>query len=324
VRAPALCFRVIKAAVQLARVIQRERIQIVLTSTVLVLSAALAAKATLRPHLWLVQEILGRSSRPLAFLVRALSTRIVCVSQASAKSIGNLNSRRTTVEYPGVEPHVGNPTAAAQIRAEFGVNVGAILIAHVARLHYWKGQDYFIKALHELKQRGGAEFRAVIVGEVYAGYEPLRDYLLEQVRGFNLTGHVMFAGHRNDAGAIFEAADVTVSPATAPEPFGLVIAEAMAAGKPVIATCLGAPAEIIIDGECGILIPPNDPSLFADKLQLLIENPALRARIGEAARRQIETRFPAADFNRTLANSVLSMLPFPRIQIPTVAARGSG
>lgn len=143
-----------------------------------------------------------------------------------------------------------------------------------------------------------AGFRAVIVGEVYPGYENVREALFEKVKALGLGDVVSFLGHRDDAEAIFNAADIVVSPTTLPEPFGLVVVEAMAARRPVIATGVGGPAEIIEDGVSGILIPTNKPAVFADRLEELIKDRELRARIGAAARQRVEKAFLAEAFDR--------------------------
>ena len=71
----------------------------------------------------------------------------------------------------------------------------------------------------------------------------------------------------------------------------MVIVEAMASGKPVVASAHGGPTEIVRDGETGLLVPPNDPDALADALARLIADPALRRRMGAAGRRRAVKRY---------------------------------
>jgi glycosyltransferase involved in cell wall biosynthesis len=183
-----------------------------------------------------------------------------------------------------------------------------ILIAHVARLHYWKGQDYLLEALQVLKQRGIRNLRVIFVGEVYPGYESWREELRGKVRQFDLEQEIQFLGHREDIEAILQAVDIAVSPSTLPDPCPLVVAEAMAARLPVVATAAGGHLELIEDGVSGFLVPANDPATFADRLAQLLSDSALRRRLGAAARQRLETKFPASAFDQEILSQVRSLL----------------
>ena len=85
---------------------------------------------------------------------------------------------------------------------------------------------------------------------------------------------------------VFAAFDIFVLPSILPEPFGLVVIEAMAAGKPVVATAPGGPSETVVDGETGYLVPPSDASAIARALEELLADPQKRMSMGEAGRRR--------------------------------------
>jgi glycosyltransferase involved in cell wall biosynthesis len=104
-----------------------------------------------------------------------------------------------------------------------------------------------------------------------------------------LDEHVRFLGHRDDARLWLAGCDVYVKSSIS-EGVSLTILEAMAAGLPIVATGVGGTPEVV-DVQCGRLIPPRDPSTLAQTLVTLAENPALRADLGQAARRRVETRF---------------------------------
>ena len=100
------------------------------------------------------------------------------------------------------------------------------------------------------------------------------------------------AGFRTDAHCLVKAANLFLLPSLA-EPFGLVILEAMAFGKPVIATEAGGPKEIVEHLKTGLLVPPSDPQALSDSIIQLLSNQEIAAAMGEAGRKRFETHFTA-------------------------------
>ena len=90
-----------------------------------------------------------------------------------------------------------------------------------------------------------------------------------------LTGQVHLLGSRDDVPALMNAADAIVHASVQPEPFGLVVVEAMALGKPVVASNLGGPSETVTPGT-GLLFDPDDPAALAHQLQAVLDQPSLR------------------------------------------------
>ena len=88
--------------------------------------------------------------------------------------------------------------------------------------------------------------------------------------------------------------DVVVHASVRPEPFGMVIIEAMAMGKPVVATEGGGPSEIITHGKSGILVPRGDSESLASAIRMLLENPIYAKELGEAGRRVVVERFTSS------------------------------
>jgi 2-polyprenyl-3-methyl-5-hydroxy-6-metoxy-1,4-benzoquinol methylase len=132
----------------------------------------------------------------------------------------------------------------------------------------------------------------LIVGGPLFGLEPGYERELKvQARDAGLDGRVVFTGFRADVPALLAASDVVVVPSITPEGFGMATLEGMAAGRPVVATGIGATPELITDDVSGMLVPPNDPEKLAEVLMRLIDNQQHRERLGTCARRTALERF---------------------------------
>jgi glycosyltransferase involved in cell wall biosynthesis len=159
----------------------------------------------------------------------------------------------------------------------------------------WKGHRVFIAAMSYLSEH--LPVRAYIVGgRIYAtrGSEEDPDALHEMLFDHGLDDQVGMTGFVDEPADAMRALDVVVHASTQPEPFGLVIAEAMACGRPVIATAAGGAAEIVDDGVDALTVPPGDAEALADVIARLAGDAALRARLGAAGRAKAERLFDRA------------------------------
>jgi glycosyltransferase involved in cell wall biosynthesis len=102
---------------------------------------------------------------------------------------------------------------------------------------------------------------------------------------------IIFAGFRSDIKEVLASMDILVIPSLL-EGFPMVTLEAMAMAKPIIATYIDGLREQIIDGESGILLPPEDPNALTSSIVKLLNDPQLAVRIGSNARKHVETEFP--------------------------------
>jgi glycosyltransferase involved in cell wall biosynthesis len=162
-------------------------------------------------------------------------------------------------------------------------------IAAVGNLQSTKGQIYLVDALARLRPRyPGLEFH--LVGDFFQ-----KDYVEEiqtRAREKNVLDRFIFHGRQADPMRIVRDCDLLVHPAIV-EPLGNAIIEAMSWGKPVVAFDVGGPAEIIKNGETGYLVPQHDSGLLADRISDLLQDPALRRRMGQNAFREVQERFSA-------------------------------
>ncbi len=170
---------------------------------------------------------------------------------------------------------------------------GSVTVGLVATMGLWKGHDVFLRALALLPR--GLSLRAYVVGgAIYrtAGSEVDPNALRRQAAELGIAEWVGFTGFVEDPAAAMRALDVVVHASTAPEPFGLVIAEAMACGRPVVVSDAGGAAEIA--GAGALRVPPGDAQALAGALLRLVGDLELRARLGRAGRAHAEARFGRA------------------------------
>lgn len=200
--------------------------------------------------------------------------------------------------------------SAADVRREFGIGDQDPVVANVGRLVPWKGQDVFLEAMARVVPNF-PDIRILIVGGEGRGRDG-RDYmrrLQELAAGPGLADQVIFTGFRKDVPAILAASNVIVHSSLEPEPFGRIVVEAMAAGRPVVATDAGGVPEIIDHGSTGVLVPPGDPQRMANAVQGLLRDPEGTrelARRGQVAARKRFSPERFADALHGIYETILS------------------
>ena len=163
-------------------------------------------------------------------------------------------------------------------------------IALVGRISPWKGQDVFIQAAAiVLKQFPACRFR--IVGSALFGEDALVGQLKQLAATLGVAPQIEFMGFRKDVPEIISASTLVVHASTVPEPFGQVIVQAMAAGKPVVATRGGGVLEIVEDGITGLLVAMKDVDAMAQAICEILADPVRAKQMGEAGRARFLERF---------------------------------
>jgi glycosyltransferase involved in cell wall biosynthesis len=193
-------------------------------------------------------------------------------------------SRRVKVIHPGVEMHDLADTEAhapSELLSSIGIPAGAQVVGVVARLQRWKGIHVLLEALPRVLACH-PKVHAVVVGGDHALEPGYREELLELARTLGITGRVHLAGYQPDPVSWMRAFDVVVH-ASDNEPFGLVVLEAMALGKPLVAGRAGGPTEIVRDGTDGFLVDFGDHFHLAERIGRCLADPGLSRQIGEAA-----------------------------------------
>jgi len=184
-------------------------------------------------------------------------------------------------------------TAVGAVRDAAGWPAAVTVIAHFGRLQEWKGADVFLRAAASVAERHDDARFLVVVGALYGWDTEYADRLPVLARDLGLGDRVHFTGHRDDALALMAGCDVVVHSSRRGEPFGLVVVEAMALGRAVVASRTGGPEEILTDGRTGLLTPPGDTAALAAALDRLLFDPSLRTRLAAAAESDARARFSA-------------------------------
>lgn len=167
-----------------------------------------------------------------------------------------------------------------------------VRIGLVATMAQWKGHEVFLRALQMLA--ADPPVRGYVIGGALYETEGSQADLTELRRlagRLGLDGRVGFTGFVDDAAAAMRALDVVVHASTQPEPFGLVIAEAMACGRAVVMSRGGGAAEIVTPGEDALVHEAGCVPALAERMAELVRDPALRAALGARAARAARRRF---------------------------------
>jgi len=179
--------------------------------------------------------------------------------------------------------------AVARIREAYGDRI----ILAVGRLVYYKGLEYLVRAMPQIRGR------ALIVGQ-----GPMRESLLAEAQSAGVTDRVTLLGHVPDTVPYYHAAQLFALPShLRSEAFGIVQIEAMAAGLPVVNTRIPSGVPFVsVDGLTGITVPPADPTALAAAINALLDDPGRARRLGEAGKRRVAELYSLDGMtSRTLA-----------------------
>lgn len=282
------------AAGRLARDIRRTGIDLVYCNSLLALPGALAARLAGRPCVLHSGELYDRP-RPVAGLLYhaagALAARIIVSSETVRRRFPVWCRSRVHTIYNGIDLSRFRPDLSGErVRRECGFAPDAPVAGFVGRLVHWKGPDRFLEACARVAQ-ACPQARFLLVGSTLPGYESYAASLERTADELGLRERVVFRLNRTDVPEHLAAMDVFVHASVRPEPFGIVVIEALAAGRPVIATAAGGVLEIIDRPEAGVLVPPGDVEALAQAMLALLGNRQRRVRLGEAGRRLAMERY---------------------------------
>lgn len=206
--------------------------------------------------------------------------------------------------YPGASLEKFDSVRAespAALRRRFSLPSTGPLIGIVGRLQRWKGMHTLVAAMPAVRARH-PDAHMVIVGGAHDTEPGYGDELKALARRLGVEGAVTFAGYQADVPHWMQAMDIVVH-ASDREPFGIVVVEAMALAKPVIAGAAGGPAEVITDGQDGLLAPFDDVPALAKAVTRFLDDPEFAERCGAAAHTRAQD-FSAQHYAARLVDAV--------------------
>ncbi len=231
-------------------------------------------------HIWIERQLARRT------------TALVAVSnQVRAFLAGQLRLPTSAIEVVrnGVRVPRPSPERVKDLRARLGVSRDRVVLGTVASLTAKKGHATLLEAVARLHDQG------VKVSVVLAGEGPARSRLESQSVALGISGDVHFLGAVRDVADVLGAIDIFVLPSMV-EGLPLALLEAMAAGKPVVASAVGGVPEVVASEQNGLLVEPGNVERLASALERLAMSPALRDRLGAAARATALERYTEADY----------------------------
>ncbi len=292
-------WRLLRGVYELTAIIRRERIATVCSNSMRAsIYAAVAALATRRPHVWHVRDMLHRGVYTHA--LGASCAAAIAVSRAAAEVLPC--TKKTHVIHNGVNLDAFQAVSremTGALRATWGVPPDAVLVGHVARLQSWKGQRDVIAAAEIVLQVMPDVHFAIIGGDIFGDASTYEAELKAMVAERSLSSRVVFTGHQEDVATTMAALDIVVH-ASREEPFGRVLIEAGAAGRPVVAYASGGVREIVIDGQTGLLVNAGEPAALAAGVERLVHDPALAHALGTQARTHVSKCFDIRETTRRL------------------------
>ena len=283
-----------RAISQIERLIGELGIDLVhANATIPQLFASPAAKRAGVPCVWHVRDVRSPGGWVDRMVTRNASA-IIATSNAVKNGLHHqaFAKPKTCVIHNGVDTAKFKPGDRMALRIELGLTGSTPLAGIVGQIVPWKGHERFLEAC-AIAAKELPDARFIVAGDDQFGDHPgLVNRLKDEARSLGLGDRVMFLGWRDDAVAVMNALDVLVV-SSETEPFGRVVIEAMACGKPVVSFRCGGPAEIIEHEKTGLLVTPRDTAEMAASIIHVLSGPANAEEMGRLGREAVCERFSA-------------------------------
>jgi L-malate glycosyltransferase len=278
--------------IRVARLVRDRKIDVIYSNCIRsVLTIGIAAWWTKTPHLWYIKGELGNPILDRIGFFLADKILFFCEANKHDKYpdlIRRYNEKLGILKI-GLDDNIINDVEnrdLSGLKTEMKLDKDKTNIIVLGQLYRPKGVHFLLKALGEVVKEF-PNFRLYVVGDhILDEYRDYRSELIDLINRLRLENHVIFTGWRKDAMDILSLMDILVHPSLS-EGFGRAVLEAMALGKPVIASRVGGLREIIEDGVNGFLVDPGDSSMIANRLSTLIKDRELMHNMGSAARAKV-------------------------------------
>ena len=317
------------ASIFLQKIIKQQNIELVYSNTAAVLIGGWAVSRHNKKqkrnnqgkknyakvqHIWHLHEIISRPIYLLHFIKWCLvhwADKIIVVSEAVREHWLNDNkknqkklpknslSSKMNLIYNGIEPLA--KSQKPNYRLKYSIPSDAIVIGMAGRIHYLKGQEYFIKIAQCLLEDTSIYF--IITGDPYAGQENLLTEMQGYIKAHKLEKQIFYTGYEAEMDCFYSAINILLLPSILPDSFPTVVLEAMQFGLPVVATEQGGAMEMIIAGETGVFIPILNEVEAAKKIKTILPED-IRKKMGAKAKERVAVNYSAKAFEDNLVHLI--------------------
>ncbi len=275
---------------QLKSLISQQKFDVIHTHNIApLIYGTLAGQLSFNHHL--INTRHGRQVESINPLFWALNKTIVSISNEAKECLiksNRINPNKIKVIHNGINVKAFDvrltPEENKKLKTEIGIADDRFVIGTVGRLAKEKDHGTLLKAFRKLIQKK-VNASLVIVGDGL-----LKDKLIEMAEEFEIKDHVKFLGYRSDTVKLLQIFDVFVLSSYS-EGMSLALLEAMAAGKPVVATKVGGNPEVVVEGETGLIVPCGFPERIEAAVMRFYANRSLISKFGEAGRARAHTFF---------------------------------
>ena len=278
------------------------------------LLGGLAAKMAGLPLIWHIRDRIADDYLPRRVvqvfrrLCRILPNRIIANSRSTLATLHLPNAQHSYVISSGFntdrfrEAGQRTESLAAALSSGLPIRIGV-----VGRISPWKGQEIFIRAAQQVHE-AFPDTQFFIIGAPLFGEQEFETSLHALVEECHLGAAVHFTGFREDVATAIGELHILVHASTIAEPLGQVIAQGMAARKPVVATIGGGPSEIVSDRETGLMVPPGDAAAMAAAILDLLHHPDFAESLAERAQSYAMEQFSEAHVARQVERVYADLL----------------
>jgi glycosyltransferase involved in cell wall biosynthesis len=280
------------------RLIWKHKVDIVHVNGALNVQVSLAAKLSRAKLVWHLNDVRNpKLLKPILFpLLYFLPDRVATASEVVHRNYfgeGKNSANNATTLYPPVDTVKFHPGYNVEgVRNELRLKEHDKIVGTVGNINPFKGYEYFFSAARFVKE-AFPEVKFLVVGKRLETQEKYWQRIHALIVDLEIEDNIILAGYRADIPQIMNVMDIFVL-ASVLEAAPIVVLEAMACARPVVATGVGGVPELVIDGETGILVPPKQPEAIAKAVLYLLNNPKKAGEMGLKGRQRVTDHFNLA------------------------------
>lgn len=237
---------------------------------------------------------------PITKLYARMIDHHIAISSAIKNNLFDLQvpENKISIVYDAIDlDKFKTDTPFHYLLKEFNIKADEKIFGIFGRIIEWKGIKEFVLAANMVIKKI-PQAKAFIVGDISDGSEEYFKQVKKLIKNLNLVNDIILTGYRHDVPALMSLMDIVVHASIRPEPFGMVLTEAMAMKKPVVATKAGGPLDIVIDGTTGLLVPISDSKKMAGAIIKILKDPQLAKSMGLNGRIRAEKVFSKERYAR--------------------------